>query len=348
MMTSRQRVAAAFSFEEVDRVPVWCHVVGLSRRTLGVSYSEYAQSAEVAARCQLAWNDLIGDDFVDAYFDVAVEAAGFGQRMIYPQDEAAFTDASDYLIKNPDDYHKLEKFDVHTAPRVSEVLRMAEILANEVGEKRVVLSTPLEPFVTLGLMRGVSELLMDCVRNPNDVRAGLETVTDMSIEYVRALVNAGVSVIQFAHDYGNRAMMGPKMWLDLAGDCLRRLQSAVQETGAKLVHHNCDKVPYVDEAFDDIGHLDATMIWSLPASCTSWSEFKATYGNRATVFGCLEPVHFGTELSYEQAKVEALDQLRTFAPGGGFILSTACEFPANGSMHNAKAMVDACRDYEPA
>lgn len=346
MMTSKERVEAAFAFGEVDRVPVWTHITGLSRRALGVTYSDYELDPEVAARCQIAWNDLMDDDFVYCFLDVAAEAAGFGQKMLYPRDEAANPDPSDYLIKSPDDYHKLVPYDVYAAPRVSETVRVAEIVNSEKGDTRALLSTPLEPLVTLGLMRGVTDLLMDCVRYPDDVRAGLDIVTDMSIEYTRALVKAGVSVIQYAHDYGNRAMMGPKMWLDLERDHLRRYQAAVQEMGARLFCHNCDKVPYVDEAFDDVGYLDAIMVWSLPQGCANWSEFKDRYGSRKAIMGCIEPVHFGTELNYHQAKAEALEQLKTFASGGGYILSTACEFPANGSMHNAKAMVDACKEYQ--
>ena len=50
--------------------------------------------------------------------------------------------------------------------------------------------------------------------------------------------------------------MSEKLWMSLQGDCLRRMNGAIKETGATLIVHNCDAAPYIDAAFDDIGCVD--------------------------------------------------------------------------------------------
>ena len=113
-----------------------------------------------------------------------------------------------------------------------------------------------EPLVVLGLLRGMEALLMDCIRHPEEVKQGLAVVTDVVIDYARALVSRGVSLIVNCHDYGNHSIMSEKLWMSLEGDACRRMNRAIRETGATLVVHNCDAVPYIDAAFDDIGCVD--------------------------------------------------------------------------------------------
>ena len=111
-VTPRERVDAVLRGEIPDRVPVFTAGHGITRHMLGVSYGELVQSVDLMSRCMLAWQDLIGDDRLMAYFDMMVEAAGFGQRMIFQDDQPAYSDKQDLVIKTPDDYAKLERYDV--------------------------------------------------------------------------------------------------------------------------------------------------------------------------------------------------------------------------------------------
>ena len=84
----------------------------------------------------LAWQDLIGDDRLMAYFDMMVEAAGFGQPMVFQDDQPAYSDKDDLLIKTPDDYLKLERYDVEKAERIRMTLDVAEILSRQARRHR--------------------------------------------------------------------------------------------------------------------------------------------------------------------------------------------------------------------
>ena len=83
-MTSLERVAAALQHKEADRVPAAPLVCGASRRVYGVTYAEWAQDGELAAKCMLQAQELIGFDGMLTLVDLSVEAADFGQEMVFP------------------------------------------------------------------------------------------------------------------------------------------------------------------------------------------------------------------------------------------------------------------------
>ncbi len=343
MMTSKERMEAAFQCREVDRVPVFCEQGGINRRALGISYYDMVTNGELNARTDLAWHDLIGDDGVGVYFDTCVLAEGFGQKLIYMNDEPPYPDPSQYMLKSVDDYEKLERFDVLSIPRFQEQLKGTDIVVDKAGDDILVRSISVEPFVTLGEMRGMQQLLMDCVRYPEEVRAALEIVTDMEIDYCRALIDHGTRWIMLCHDYGNASIMSEKLWLDLELDCMRRLHRAIREKGCYLLIHDCDPNPYVDASFE-VGDFDAFCLWSLPKNIglSNWREFKEKYGH-VCLNGVWEPRVLGVEYNYDQVRETSKQMIRDLGPTG-FILGPGCEFPANGAIINARAMVDASKE----
>jgi uroporphyrinogen decarboxylase len=340
-MTSKERMEAAFRCKEVDRVPVFAEQGGINRRALGITYYEMVTDGEKNAMTDLAWHDLIGDDGVGVYFDTGVLAEAFGQPLLYLKEEPPYPDPAKYILKSPDDYHKIERVDLMAAPRFREMVKGTEIIAERAGDTVLPRTLSIEPFVTLGGMRGMQQLLMDCRRYPDDVRVGLERVTDMEIEYCQLLIEHGVRWIMLCHDYGNASLMSQKMWMDLEGDCLRRLHRGIREKGCYLLVHDCDPNPYVDAAFE-LGDFDAFCLWSLPKGMADWREFKAKYGS-VCLNGVWEPTPLGTERTYDQVKAESKQMIADLGPTG-FILGPGCEFPQNGAIINAKAMVDASKE----
>ena len=343
-VTPRERVDAVLRGETPDRVPVFTAGHGITRHMLGVSYGELVQSVDLMSRCMLAWQDVIRDDRLMAYFDMMVEAAGFGQRMIFQDDQPAYSDKQDLVIKTPDDYAKLERYDVEKAERIRMTLDVAEILQDRRGDTVPVAAIVAEPLVVLGLLRGMEALLMDCIRHPEEVKRGLAVVTDVVIDYARALVSRGVSLVVNCHDYGNHSIMSEKLWMSLEGDCLRRMNRAIKETGATLVVHNCDAVPYIDAAFDDIGCVDVYQAAALPSSCTDWSAYKERYGSRAVLFGTWWPPDLA-KLDAPEVKARSRSMIESLGEGGGFVLGPTCEFPSHGPIANAKALIDAAVEY---
>lgn len=343
MMTSLERVEAAFQLKEPDRVPVQLRLLGGRRRVTGVYYSDLVQNGELAAKCALETQELLEDDLLYAMLDMSVEPEGFGQKMIYMKDEVPYPDPNNLIIKSPDDYHKLERFDVKKANRCRELIKMADILANEKGSTHPITSLVAEPLVVLGHMRGMEALLKDCIKYPAAVKIGVEIVTDVIIDLSKALIDVGVKYLTLCHDYGNGSIMREDLFLEIEKEALGRWHKVIKETDTKLNIHNCGNPPYIDAAFS-IGEFDCYQLCYLPKNCTSWIEFKEKYGKNVCILGPLNPTRSGL-ISPIELKADCKRYIEELGKGGGYILGPGCEFPANASMLNYKAVVDAAKEY---
>jgi len=343
-MTSRERLETVLRGEVPDRVPVFCHGHGIARHMLAISYGAMVQSVDLMSKSILQWQELIGEDRLWAYFDMMTEAAGFGQPMIYQEDQPPYSERNDLLIKGPDDYFKLEPYDVEKAERTRMTLEVASILRDKRGDTVPVASLVSEPFVVLGLLRGMEALLMDCIRHPEAVKAGLDVVCEVIIDYAKAMKRHGVDLVVMCHDYGNRSIMSEKLWMKLQGEHLKRINQVIRDEGLILDIHNCDAAPYIDAAFDDLGGCDIYECAVLPASCATWAEYKQKYGSRAVLQGEWWPPELAA-VSYEEVLAKSKEMIDNLGEGGGFILGPTCEFPSHGPIANAKALVDASRLY---
>ena len=78
--------------------------------------------------------ELIGFDGMLTLVDLSVEAADFGQEMVFPIEDTPHPNYNNPFVKGPDDYLKFERFDPTKATRMKEMLKYCEILMNERGQ----------------------------------------------------------------------------------------------------------------------------------------------------------------------------------------------------------------------
>ena len=83
-MNGLERIGTVLQGGIPDRVPAGPLVCGASRRVYGVTYEEWSQDGEIMAKSQIQAHDLIGYDGILGLVDLSVEAADFGQAMVYP------------------------------------------------------------------------------------------------------------------------------------------------------------------------------------------------------------------------------------------------------------------------
>ncbi len=82
-----------------------------------------------------------------------------------------------------------------------------------------------------------------------------------------------------------------------------------------------------------------------PDDCKDMAECKDKYGDKVTLIGYVNPAQYMFLGTQEDVRQECKRQIDELAKGGGFILSTGCEFPPNGSLLNAIAMMEAAELY---
>ena len=163
----------------------------LPRRITGVSFPDYSLKAEKAAEVFTASVDFVGADFIVLLLDLSVEAADFGQEMVYPLDSTARPNYDNPLIKDVDDYAKVRPVSLEKSQRMKELVKLCRIMAQRMGFRTMVGGFVFGPLGVLSMMRGAEALFKDCLNHPKKVMAACEAITETLVEFAQAQCGRG-------------------------------------------------------------------------------------------------------------------------------------------------------------
>ncbi len=80
-----ERVSLTLQHKEADRVPVYPPLLcGVSRKLVNASYPEWSLDMDVCAKAYERVTEQFNLDIICTLIDLSVEAADFGQKIIYP------------------------------------------------------------------------------------------------------------------------------------------------------------------------------------------------------------------------------------------------------------------------
>ncbi len=343
-MTPLERVATTLQHKEPDRVPVAPLVCGAARRVYGVTYAEWSLDGEIQAKSMLQAQELIGFDGMLTLVDLSVEAADFGQEMVYPIEDTAHPNYDKPAIKSPDDYGKIERFDPTKGLRMKEMLKYCDILMNERGSTVPVMGFVYGPLGILAMMRGAENLFRDCMKHRDAVIEGMRIITDVLDDYIRAMAKTGVHAIVLDTLFASNTIMSKKLWMSTEGMFAKRLADTCRECGSMFMVHNCGNGVHFDTQIETMQPVAISFAYT-PDGCTDMADAKAKWGDKTTMCGYISPAQYMFLGTPDQVKEECKREIQELGRGGGFILATGCEFPPNGSLMNAIAMVEAAELY---
>ncbi len=342
-MKSIERVVLSLQHKEADRVPVYPLLNGASRRLVGADYETWANNAEVTAEAYIKVTEQFGLDVIVTLTDLSVEAADFGQKLIYPVSEAAHPDFGDRLIKSIEDYSLVERLNPKETPRMSQHIRLCDILVKAKANEVPIVAFVFGPLGILGMLRGEEDLFMDILEEPEALKAPLEAITNTLIDYVDALMDTGIHAIMFDTLFASQSIMSKKMWVETEGPLVRRLAEHVHARGCMVMIHNCGNGIYFDVQIETM-KPEAISFLHMPDDCTSLEEIKAKYGGKTSLIGNISPTWI-ISASTEEIEEECKKVIDAFKKDGGFILATGCEYPANAPFDAAKTMIRMAVEY---
>jgi len=342
-LTNVERMLTAFRHKEPDHVPCFPMISGMGRRLIGASYPEFSLQPAVAAEALIAGFELIGGDAVVPMLDLSIEAADFGQKMIYPEDSTPHPDYDDPLIKDISDYRKLKPIDIQQALRMQNMIETCRILVGRIGFRALVSGFSFGPLGVLNMLRGAELLFRDCINYPKEVMSALETITTVLIKYVEAQCDTGVSAVALDTLFASFNGLSKPLWEKIEGPFAGELAQAIRRKGCIVVVHNCGDGAYFDA---QIRHMQPSVITfaQLPDDCSSAREMKQRYGDQLVLMGYVHTPLLSHGSPY-QVMEECRRQIDELGDGGGFVLAPGCEFPPNGPFENALALVKAAQIY---
>lgn len=342
-LTNVERLITTFRHKEPDHVPCCPVISGAGRRLVGINYREFATNPEATAKALIAGFEMIGGEALIPLLDLSVEAADWGQKMVYPEHSTPHPDYDDPCIRDVSDYGKLQKIKLSEAPRMQSLIKICSILVDRVGLHGLVTGFAFGPLGVLNMMRGADHLFRDCINYPREVMKALEKITEVSIECIEAQCDAGVQAVTLDTLFASWNGLSKSLWEKIEGPFARELARAARRKGCPVAVHNCGHGIYFDS---QIKFMEPEVISfaHLPDDCASRKELKEKYGDQVVLLG-----HIGTPLlshgTPHDVMEECRQQIDDLADGGGYILAPGCEYPPDAPLENAHAIVRAAALY---
>ncbi|NMB97902.1 MAG: uroporphyrinogen decarboxylase, partial [Clostridiaceae bacterium] len=179
--------------------------------------------------------------------------------------------------------------------------------------------------------------------DPDAVLAATREINETLKEYVAALCDTGVDAVMLDTLFASGSIMSKEMWTKMEGVFVEELADVIRQKDCPVMVHNCGKNVYFDVQIETMKPIAISFLYP-PDDCKDFAECKEKYGNTVTLIGCVPPPNavIGTDEEWDE---QCRSQIDAMAKGGGFILATGCEYPANASFDRAQRMIDIAKTY---
>jgi hypothetical protein len=251
----------------------------------------------------------------------------------------------EYFIKGEDDwrvYHRVAQDRLAAAGEATweDYLRVAEMF----GEEAVAAVNLPTPFADLMAMRGMQDILTDIYDCPDLLEPILDLERQLARKIIEAFLASPCEIGWQDICWATGANMGPKAFERWCLPDVVMAASMVRAAPGKYAGlYTLGRIRELMPMFADAGvHFVET--FEPNQGDITLAEAKRLYGKRMCLMGNFDStiLAFG---SVEDARKETLRCLREGMEGGGYVLITGDEVPADTKMDNLKAMVETAEEY---
>ena len=333
-MTGKERILAKLRGNPTDSLPLMPITMMFAADLAGVHYIDYARDHRVLADAQLAVAERFGFDYVSAISDPARETADLGGVVEWFDDQPpAIVERRAFL----DDKSKLATLRLpHPAApgRMRDRVEAVRLLAERSGATRIVEGWVEGPCAMSADLRGLNTLMLDFFDDPPFVEALFEFTVRMEVEFARAQIEAGATLIGVGD--AAASLVGPKLYMRFVLPWEQKLIAAIRALGAPVRLHICGNTRRIVEGMGQTGAEIIDLDYPTPLG-----HARRAMRESQVLLGNIDPVRTlrdGTPASVETALAECYQQA-----GAAYICGAGCEVPRGTPYANVEAMTQFAR-----
>ena len=310
-MTSIERVLAALSHKEADRVPMFLLTTMHGAKELGLSIREYFSRPENVVEGQLRLRRRFRSDCFYTFHHAALEAAAWGIKPIFYDDGPP--NAGEPCIARPEDIERIDLPRISECKGLQRVLectrRLKDLSKGEVPLLGVVMSPFSFPVIQMGFDR-----YLDLIHERPDLLERLLRLNEtFCVEWANAQLDAGATAICYFDPVSSPTIIESALYRRYGLPLSKR--TITQFKGPAAIHFASGReLPIVDD-------VKGSGALAMSASnLEDLSEMKAACAGKIAVVGNLNALEM-RKWNEKETEEKVREAIRKAAPGGGFILS---------------------------
>ena len=225
--------------------------------------------------------------------------------------------------------------------------------ARELHEKSdyaVILNLPVGPVHLCQFLRGYAEWLEDLLLHPAFAEGLLDRCVELWTQVAsRALEEAGdyVDVVMYGDDIGTQRapLLRPELYRRMVKPGHQRMADAVKRYGKPIFYHSCGSVYRLLPDLLDVG-IDALNPVQVSAAEMDTTRLKREFGRHLTFWGGIDTQSVLPRGSVQEVREEVKRRIGDLAEGGGYVLSAVHNIQPEVPPENLVAMYEAAREWE--
>lgn len=247
-MNREERVRAALSGQEVDRVPVstWMH------------FSEVDQDPRMLGDAQIQFNEKYDYDFIKMMPFGNYSVQDWGAKIRIYCDKYKEPIVEEHAIKSIRDWGNLEVLSAKYGT-MGKQLQLTQYISKNIKPNTPFIQTIFSPLSTAKKLAG-DRLFNDMKEDPKIIHQALEVITETTINFIKANIEAGVSGFFFATQCATYDVMKDEDHKEFGEKYDLRLFDA-----------------YKDSTYFNVVHIHGSNIMfdaieKYPANCLNWHD----------------------------------------------------------------------------
>ena len=330
-MNNRERVIAAINHKTTDVIPYSISFTTQARDRL----AEYTGDSEFISTI----NNHITSIYYDGWPKEITPGSGYFKDdfgVVWNRNgvDKDIGVIDSIIIQEPD----MQKY-TFPRPNLTEIDKRIQNLMNSPDTQFRVVDMGFSMFERAWSLRGMENLLMDMIENPEFVDELLDTITEYNLKIIDIALKYDIDGFMFGDDWGQQRglIMGPSLWRRFIKPRMARMYERIKSKGKYVLQHSCGDI---NEIFDDLIEIGLDVYQTFQPEIYDINKVKQQYGKRLTFWGGISTQQLLPIGTPEQVKQVTREIMDIMGKDGGYIAAPTHAIPGDVPPENILAMLD--------